>query len=227
SEASDPSGIGENIIEYLLVQGGVSYPLRSKVCYAESLCSFELGELITVDPDTVLQYRARAADNAGNENVSDNGKWRFLTDHPLANFVTKSLILTMGSSYLAKVHVRNLLDEADTITINLEGYQYAEFLPYQEGGVVNDIPGRKNGQLVVEDLEPGDTREFSIKILSSEPRVDTLNLTATSTVEPTLDDKHGVTIRTEYPPEFPGLAEWAVVMLVLLSGGVYFWKVRV
>ena len=211
SNASDLlSGVENITIEY--VQGPYMIPVH---CSGDFCCT---SQPLNITPETTLQYRATATDRAGNRNESD---WKFLTEHPLANFAVKSLVLTLGSMHIAKVQVRNLQDETDNITLTLSGYQYAEFLPGQAGAEVYIAGSRRNGQLKAFYVAPNELREYSVKILSSEPAVYLLNITATSDL-PGLTDKDSMSIRTEYPASFPGLTEWAVVLLIMISVGIYF-----
>ncbi|RLI97098.1 MAG: hypothetical protein DRO99_03475, partial [Candidatus Aenigmatarchaeota archaeon] len=166
--------------------------------------------------NTVLKYRINVRDRAGNWNKS---QYFFVATHELANFVTHNLFLSLGQSYDLRVQARNLQNKFDNITILLDGYQLAYFLNVSGAELIAGGRGLKVG------LNPYEERMFYVRVVSAEVTNAPvwLNLTATSKIDANLLDEDAVSIMISYPASFPGLAEWAMVILVFMSAAIY-WK---
>jgi hypothetical protein len=227
SNATDSmAGIEEHYIEYCITQNDVyscgsfsggSAPSWGGIGYAWTDPTIPYG------PNTIIKYRIRVKDRAGNWNYTldyYNPQWNFIVTHMLGNFVTHNLFLSLGQSYDLRVQTRNLQSAYDNITIKLDGYTMAYFLNTSGAGISN------NGRTLKTGLNPNEDRTFYVRVLSSQVR-DTpyiLNLTATSEIDPTLKDVDDVKITIKYPASFPGLTGWAIMILILLSVALY-WKV--
>jgi len=165
---------------------------------------------------TYISYRIWAKDRAGNMNSSsDTGQWFYITTHALANFLTHNIYLSLGQSYDLGVQVRNTQDTFDTITLRLGGYPGARFLN-STGATIE--PG---GRLLTIGLNPHEERTLYARIFTTEVS-DTpyrLDLTATSTNN--FKDTDYANIYVNYPAAFPGLSEWAIAILVILSVAIY------
>jgi hypothetical protein len=163
---------------------------------------------IEFGPDTQIRYRVVATDQAGNRNET---RWAYVILHPLANFVTHDLLLNLGSSFKGKVQVRNIQDVTDTVSVRLSQYEFAWF----EGHTKD---------LVVRNLTPGETREFTVEIISSDPDTYSLNLTAVSENTGAVDTD-SMKVVVGFPAIFPGLEAWAIAMLIALAGLMYYRRI--
>lgn len=140
----------------------------------------------------------------------------------LANFATHQLYLSIGQSSDIKVQARNAQADFDNITITLTGYTMAYFMNTTEGRL-EDVGGMENRKLIA-GLNPYEENTFYVRVISSDvqDKPYSLNLTATSEINPALTDEDAVYITIRYPPSFPGLAGWAVAVLIMLSAAAYW-----
>jgi len=213
------SGVEHNYIEYCVTSLGI-YGCNIKdggntdEWGGSSLAWVE----IPYGPGTIISYRIRVVDRAGNWNSTP---WNYIVTHTLANFVASDIYLSIGQSYDIKVQVRNTQPEFDTITLYLDGYNASYFLDTKEGNVL------ENGRRLEVGLNPYEGKIFYVRIfsirVSEEPFI--LNLTARSELNPNLVDKDFVKINVKYPASFPGFADWALLLLAILSV-VCYWLLR-
>jgi len=225
SNASDElSGILNNTIEYM-VYGEAPYhkwlECGEGPSPGYSVCSTagsnpSSWEDITYNDRTSARYRILTKDRAGNENITS---YYFTVSHPLANFGSTSLHIYLGDTRLVPLMVRNVQDQVDNITINLTGYPFAEFEYNCDPS--DCIISTETESMVALNVNPYDERRYYVRVMSSEPGEDILNLTAKSLINPLLNDSHSITIRTSYPAYFPGLGTWAIVLLLVIAGFVY------
>ncbi len=173
------------------------------------------------DADQVLYY-AQAIDSAGN--VMDSHS-HFLSPHPLANFVTHDARISMGSSFIAEVQVRNTESQKANVTLILEDYALAGFIGGSGDFASYDIHtgGRT---LKVEGLSPMGTATFSVEVVPTDPSDYTpqLNLTASSTLS--INDGDVMYIQIAHPTSFSGLTEHFLLLLGLLSVIAYSLRKR-
>lgn len=174
-----------------------------------SSCTFEA----FFGPDTQIKYRTEAFDNADNWNSSTKyaTKWKFLTRHPIANFIVHHLFLSLGSHFDGKIQVRNLNNQPVNVTLTLSGYEFVKFLG-MEG---NYIIGNDGKEITIFDINPFEERYVEIEILSSDPGSYILKLDATNTIgETDYDEMH---ISINFRPGFSGLTDWAVILLIFIA----------
>lgn len=163
-----------------------------------------------------IRYNIFARDQAGNVNTTSSVvKWFYITVYSLANFKTHNVHLSLGQSYDLALQVRNLQTEFDNITIDLSGYGLACFL--------NTTNGNKKDCYQMEvPLNPFEEKTVFVRIMASEvsETAQALGMTATSSINNAINTDM-VSITIGYPAEFPGLSEWAVIALILISFLVY------
>ncbi len=218
------SGVASNFIEYWTTQGGIqSYATRecgSAASGAWSNCSVS----VSFASGTQLKYRATATDLGGARNQSS---LRFVVTHLLANFVQHDVFLTLGSSFLAELQVRNLLSAPVNVSVNLSGYEMAGF---QDSGTGNFTIGGGGRELTVRELGSQEERTFQVSMLSSDPSsyVPALNLTAGNSASGAgaLTDQDAIAVAVGFPASFSGLNGWAVGLLILLAVVIYFFVGR-
>ncbi len=217
------SGIENNTIEYMvygevpdhkLLECGTGPSPGTSVCSTAD--SSQGRHDIDYDDRTSVRYRVIARDRAGNENRT---RYYFSVSHPLANFGSASCYIALGDSKLVPVMVRNVQNQADNVTINLTGYPFAEF-KYECDPSECVISDETRGMVAL-NVNPYEERTYYVRVLSSEPGEDTLDLAASSSLEPGLNDTHTISIRSSYPVYFPGIGPWAIVLLLVMAGFAY------
>ena len=214
------SGIKKHTIHYWLTQ-------NNKYTYGEKECGEALpwGDwsncsiTFAYDEDTVIKYYVRAEDRAGNVNTTP---MRFTTSHPIANFVIHRAAIGLGDSILLKIQVRNIQQTVDNITISIES-TITSAKPKFENIGSGDFEIQADGRVLqIYNINPMEEREFFVRIYSSETGTYYLNMTAQSNVaQPGLIDTDDVKIVIGYPPSFPGLAPWSILLLVILSVTIF------
>ncbi|MCD6590639.1 MAG: hypothetical protein J7K72_01570 [Candidatus Aenigmarchaeota archaeon] len=129
--------------------------------------------------------------------------------HPLCNFAVKGypkmLQLVFGSTELIPIEIRNIQNKFDSV--NLEVTPFAKFV--------------ENGSSAISiGLNPQEEKTVYIRVY---PRIDNFEilLSCTSSIDEYTIDNDNATIMITMPAEFPGLSDYSVVMLVVLSGMIY------
>ena len=218
------SGIATSTIDYWVTVGGVISHYTSECGPAGpgvwSNCSVD----VAFAEGYQLKYRTLATDVAGN---SQQTGYYFIGGHPLANFVTHEVFVTLGSSFLAEVQVRNLKEEQVDVTLTISGYEPSGFLEAGTGDYVITEAGKK---LTVLGLNPYEERSYQVQVLSAEPEgyVPYLDLVAVNSLSggDYVTDSDRLAITTGFPASFSGLNEWAVALLIGLSVASYFFLGR-
>jgi len=222
------SGIQISNIEYDVISPAASAHYNKTSFNGASFCDGPSGPnplcvnrittgWIPYDPETIyFRYRLWAIDKAGNINSSSDLGWIYITSYPLANFMTHNVHLSLGLTHDLRIQVRNLQNEFDTISIDLDGYPNACFLNASHANV-------KDCRSLEIGLNPYEDRIVTVRILAEEVRDApyTLNLNAQSGINPGLTDKDSASISIKYPAMFPGLSSWAIIIIILLSVSVY------
>ncbi|HDD72760.1 MAG TPA: hypothetical protein ENG00_01560 [Candidatus Aenigmarchaeota archaeon] len=215
------SGVEKNILHWWLTQNN-QYTYGSEDCGSApswggwSNCSKEF----SYDEDTVIKYQIETIDRAGNVNKT---RFMFTTTHPLANFVIHDLAMQLGSSVLLKVQVRNIQTVPDNITISLDS-TFVPAKPTFEDVGTGDYEIQADGSVLqVRNINPMEERDFFVRVYTSEIGEYTINITASSNAAaPYLTDTDSLKVIVGYPPSFPGLSEWAVSLIIILSCIIYF-----
>ncbi|MBL7205993.1 MAG: hypothetical protein ISS36_00165 [Candidatus Aenigmarchaeota archaeon] len=138
-----------------------------------------------------------------------------ITTHPLAAFDSNYIVIRNGETYLLGVTIWELLGETQTIDLSLEDYDLAKFVE-SEGRVIEDIV-----------LQPWERKRFFIEIPSRESGQDyKLKMIAVSDVfefppGEVFEDESEVRIDIGFPPGFSGLEEFSIILLLILSVGIY------
>jgi hypothetical protein len=229
------SGIMNNTVDYTIANEGGVVSTYVETVNGDPFCEWDYGfepqpacVLVTetdppldyTDETIYIRYRIWAKDRAGNMNSSsDTGDWFYITTHALANFLTHNVHISLGQSYDLGVQVRNTQETYDTITLVLEDFESAYFLNTTGATVMNQSRVLKIG------LNPHEERTVYVRVFSSQisdvPY--TLNLTASS-AETSYVDEDNANIYVKYPAAFPGLSEWAIAIIIILSVTAFYFK---
>jgi len=202
------SGISSHII-FIEVTKDSIYLYSSDHCLTSEICN------LTQDvsgADQVIYY-AQAKDNAGNTNETPHFVF---AAHPLANFVSRDITLTMGAALETEVQFRNTNQTPINISLKLEEYQPAGFTACS--GDFDSCNISLDGRTAnITEIKPGGTGLLKLELIPADPQDYTnyLNLTAASTYG--LADNDIMNIQVRFHASFPGLNEYALALLVLLS----------
>ncbi len=225
------SGVEHNYIEYLtvlLVEGerfdfddcGSASPYGG---VSECDANIDFSGVVMID------FWVKVIDRAGNVNVSNVSH---ITTHPLANFVKHNLHLIVGDSITLKVYIRNMQDEVDNVTVNISsGLPVDPYFVVMESlawinntWVGEDLELKGNNRtIVVKNLNPESQRSFIIQVWSTEPDIYHMFLDAYSELNINLTDTDQALIKISWPASFPGLSEWAILVLIILAVLGYVW----
>ena len=214
SSATDAlSGVQSNLISYDFLTGNLRI-LDGMDC--GSAASYgglsECTKQLDYAEDVVIKFQIIVIDRAGNVNETSVF---YIVTHPLANFIGKDVVLTLGDTYIVQVQVRNLQDMTDNITVYLYGYALANFIDIGVGDV------SESGRVFNTELNPDEEKTVHIKIYSSEPEIEYLYLNASSLIDDTLNDTDDLTITMTFPVAFPGLDDIASLLIILLAVPIY------
>lgn len=180
---------------------------------------------ITVGNKIEISFWAVVTDLAGNTNVTEATT---LATHPLANFVTHDIFLTLGTKTLVDVQVRNLNSSPIDLNLSLSGYSLAGFVDGSGDFASEDLVIYNGGaDAGIENFPAGGRGTLKVEIISGDPDggTQTLNLDAEArpvgemTIVET--DSDSTTISLGFAPSFSGLTDWALALLVLLAVGMY------
>lgn len=183
-------------------------------CNGDSSC-----ELVQdVEGASQVIFYAQVTDGAGNLNET----FRFVfSPHPLANFVTHFVTLTLGKTIDAEVQVRNM----ETIPINLS----LQLTRYEPAGFTVGVGNfdayniSADGRSVdITNLQAGGTGTFTVELIATDPdNYDPiLNLTALSSTG--ITDEDIMQISLGFPAAFSGLNEGSLAFLLLFTLLAYF-----
>lgn len=132
----------------------------------------------------------------------------------LAKFLIHKLPLPIGSqSKKIKIIIKNFQTRKDVINLSLSGYNHAYFLD--------------NSRQTSIELEPMEERTVYIKVYSTVPEKfnkHTLTLYAISKTNKKIRDKDTLVIILFYPQTFYGLEDLWIIILVLLSVMIFYYK---
>jgi hypothetical protein len=217
------SGIGSHI---LFVQKTISgnIVIEKTFCNGDNSCyDFTL----TAGADPIVIW-SEAIDNAGNKAISNK---TMITEHPIANFIKKDIVLTIGSSEIVGIQVRNLEGEDLDTTLTLEGYPLAGFIADSWTG--NFVPGKDlqisgTGENIATfyDFPAGGEGIIYVQIFSTGPMASPEELILKAVNGYGNQDGDSLTISTVYPASFDALTEGALTILVALAGLCYFFVRR-
>jgi hypothetical protein len=145
-------------------------------------------------------------------------------DHPLANFLEQKIFMTVGTTYHLVIHVRNIKPVPDTINISLHG-EYPEGLAkFLNSSSIKGVSGDARNISVY--LNPYEIRNAYIEIISTDVGEYSLGLLAESVAEPSLEDSDETSITIGFPASFPGMETFSIAALLLMSGILYWKKIR-
>jgi hypothetical protein len=229
------SGVEHAYLEYVVILSDSEYSGSVDCGQADPYGGLsECNVTIDFANGVMVEFWARVTDRAGNGNVSDVLQ---IGTHPLANFGKHTVHMSMGESALQKVYVRNMRDQVDnvTVTVSSDLPVSPRFIGLADLRLIGGIwtgngleLSNNNRTLVVYNLNPGATLPpFNLRLWSSEPpEVYYLRLDALSAMDPGLTDADQALVQISYPASFPGLNEWAIIILIVLAVAAYFWFER-
>jgi hypothetical protein len=213
SSATDNiSGVGNHTIYWETKELNESEECGSAAPGETSICS------IIRDYVLSLKYNVTVIERAGTSVTQI-----FLVGR-MVNFASNSLFLVIGSSYNMRVYATNIESDVDNFTLELSGTYpsgLARFMDLSPWDFDFDITS-DGRQLTVYDMEQYNETSFFVSIMSSDADElgETLIVNATSWRYGD-EESDQLSIIVGYPVIFPGLNEWGVAVLIVLSILIY------
>jgi hypothetical protein len=169
-----------------------------------------------------LIYGVTVTDRAGNSITRT-----FLAGR-MINFGLNNVHVVLGSSYTLRLHVRSIENGTHNITLKLSGTYpsgLATFMNLTPWEFDYDLAPDKR-ELTVYNMEQYNYTSFFVAILSSDIDEDggTLIVNASSTSG--RNETDSVLITVSYPVIFPGLNDWAVLVLIAFAVGAYYVRIK-
>ncbi len=230
SNASDNiSGIYSNIIYLTIVQKSIS----SYISAASEQSDCVGGEwstppysggnrTCTVRIDyaegTSITYNAVATDRANNTNWTSG----VVTTHPLSNFLVHLVIMSLGSGVDIPAQVRNTEKTTQNLTIGLEGFSMAAFIPSDQLVLVE--PCSSLGRCANITLSPGEERTIYVRLMANEITDGPVDLNLTAVSSSGVLDNDTASIIIGYPADFPAFDAWWAVLLMMIFAGIVFYR---
>ncbi|MCX6814843.1 MAG: right-handed parallel beta-helix repeat-containing protein [Candidatus Aenigmarchaeota archaeon] len=181
-------------------------------------------------PDYTYQFMVYANDTLGNMNVSEM-RQNFLTylPPPLPSSLTLVMVsaetihVGIGTSALVKTYVKNPDPQFVNITVWLGGDYPTSLAKFSAESGLYLTPDQRN---LTVGLNPKEERVVTLVILSTAPKDGgyTITLNANTTAS-SMQDFDYMKIFIDYPPNFPGLELWGILLILAVSGLVY-WKIK-
>ncbi len=170
---------------------------------------------------TTVTYNIIATDRANNtESI-----YGVVTTHQLANFLVHLAVLSLGTAVDIPVQVRNLETTTQNLTLGLEGFGMAAFLPADQLTMLE--PCSSVGRCSNITLSPGEQKTIYVRVtandITSAPEM--LSLTAVSS-SGVLDDDTALII-VSYPADFPAFDAWWAVLLMMMFAGIVFYRTEI
>ncbi len=146
--------------------------------------------------------------------------WKvYLYEHPLVEFQSGDLSLTIGSHHTVPLKVRNILNEDGDFTFSFKGFfgKYAKFLVPGESGL-------GYGDEWETKLNRQEERQVEVEIAAADIDGSPYELTVEGVhyLKPEVNSNHTIEINVLLPAEFPGLNWIGIMLLFVLSAMVYF-----
>ncbi len=208
------SGIEHNIIHYWITTDTENYYIydcgSANPWGGYSNCTVD----IPYTEDMLIQYQVEVVDRAGNHMFSD---YFYIVSHRLANFVGSAVYTDIGKDALAKIQVRNLNEFRDTIYLNLTDYPLARFENSTDADNIS-----ADGRHMNVTLDKKQNTVFFVRIPSTDLGDYRLTLNAVSLTDNNVSDSDQITITIGTPASFPGLSDWAAMLMVSLAAVVVF-----
>ncbi|MBN2042312.1 MAG: hypothetical protein JW754_00735 [Candidatus Aenigmarchaeota archaeon] len=213
------------IINYSLTSPNQGLVWQQKICNNLILGDYCNVTIPAPNQDKELNFWVFSAESADPTNHdkqeysppgAPNAYWTvYLFKHPVAEFLSGDLYLTIGSHYVIPAKVRNILNQDSPITLSLGGFfgQYAKFLV--DGQTLG------YGEEWTETFNRQEERTISVEIAGADLTTTTTTLELTGS-NPPLTDIHSIGIDVSLPSEFPGLNMVGIVMLMVFSVMVYY-----
>jgi len=133
-------------------------------------------------------------------------------EHPIANFMTNILMPTIGRSDLIDIKVRNIHLKADAVHLKLEP---------------DNVIFSENGQQEIDIyMNPQEEKTIYARVLFSDNLRYKITLAASSSIDSDLTDKDSLWVTVVYAPDFPGLSNFAIVLLLIMAVLIYAKFVR-
>ena len=141
----------------------------------------------------------------------------------LAWFSSGTIHIRMGESMLVKTYVKNPDPQFANISVWLGGDCPASLAKFSLESGLYLTPDQRN---LTVGLNPKEERAVILVILSTTPKDGgyTITLNSNTTASSTKDFDY-MKVFLDYPPKFPGLEPWGIVLILAVSGLVY-WKIK-
>ena len=131
--------------------------------------------------------------------------------------------MSLGTAADIPVQVRNLESTTQDITLGLEGYDMATFMP-ADGLTIDSCGGSDEGQCAKITLSPGEQRTIYVRVIANDitTGADDLKLTAMSTAG--VPDWDVMSVIVGYPADFPAMDAWWAVLLMTALASLLFYR---
>jgi hypothetical protein len=178
-------------------------------------------------------FRVYGNDSYWNMNVTEDRQVSMAAPPPppppppsifnLTAFSVENLHLEIGKNFMVKVYLKNPDSQFANITVWLGGDCPASLAKFSLESGLYLTPDQRN---VTVEMNPNSERTLSLMIISTVPRDGgyTLTMNANTTASAT-QSSDSLKIFIDYPPSFPGLESWGILLILAVSGLVY-WKIK-
>jgi len=183
-------------------------------------CYFNMTDL----SNGMYMFKVYANDTAGNMGVSETRQNRVTYIGPvitLAKFSAGMVYLEMGKNGILKVYVNNPDLQFANISIWLGGDYPAALTKFSAYPGVYYTADMRNATV---GLNPKEQRVLDLIMYSTGPGEYIINVTATTTASGK-KDFDSIKLFIGYPPSFPGLELWGILLILAVSGLAY-WKIK-
>jgi uncharacterized membrane protein len=141
-----------------------------------------------------------------------------------ASFIFQRVYTPLGSSFNGEIAVKNIKATADTITVNITGYESAR-LKGLEGPIGSNYIISSDGRsATVSELKPNETQTIIVELFAPNPGEFNVQLSAQSNLGATSTDEMNITV--QFPVSFSGLTDVWVLFLILLGVLVFGFGMR-
>jgi hypothetical protein len=141
--------------------------------------------------------------------------WGSANAQSLAGFSSENIHIRIGTSSLLKVYVKNPDTQFANITVWLGGDYPAALAKFSPEAGLYLTPDQRN---LTVGMNPKSERTLSLIILSTVPKDGgyTLTMNANTTASAT-KNSDSLKIFIDYPPSFPGLEFWGILLIIAVS----------
>lgn len=186
------------------------------------ISSCQISKPISYTEETEINCDIMAKDMSGNT-YSTGVFFAPSAEHPLVAFPERTAFISIGETYHANVHVRNLKPGQDIVSISLSGIYPKGFATFEDSPHITWIsPDRRN---ITVPLRPYERKTLHIKIISTDVGEYDMNVFAGSQ-NFGLTDYDSMDLTIGFPAAFTGI-EFLSVLTIIVASVLIYWKIRI